>query len=426
MASVDGRPWMMQGRPVVNRTLDANLVLDGALYQLWEGFGGGLSEMGWEALQSLSGPERKRAVNTLFAHEDEGCRFHYARIPVGASNLALAPYSHNDAAGDVAMKRFSVARDRERLIPFLRLPLARIRKFKVLACPWSPPAWMMAGAGGGGSLVWTTVMLEAYALYLARFVEAYRDEGITIDHLMIQNEPSSPGRRPGCVWTGAQLRDFIRSYLGPMLAKRRVPVKLWLGALGTEGYDEIVQAVLSDRLAMRFLSGVACQRGGRSLLGRIRRAFADLPLMLSDCGEGDGANTWAQAHDTFRAVHQAVTSGACACLHDNLVFPQGGSDLEGCGRNSLLAVNRESRSFAVTPDYHVFRHLSGLTDRYAVRMGLSGAWADRALAFFNESDESRILVVHNPEPESRRVVLDDGGRKLVLMLPPDSFNTIVV
>lgn len=425
IASTPEKNWVVQGRPVINRKLDSSLAFDGGMHQLWEGFGCGVSEMGWEALQALSGAERKRATNALFNRE-EGCCFHYARLPVGASNLAVSPYSCNESAGDLAMKQFSITRDRERLHPFLRLPLERIRKFKVLACPWSPPEWMMTRIDGVGRIGWTPAMLDAYALYLARFVEEYRRIGIAIDHLIVQNDPVTGRRNPGCMWTGAQLRDFIRNHLGPVFRKRRLATKLWVGSFEAARYAEVVLPILSDTLAMQFVTGVACQHGGLPLLERIRRAFPDILLMHSDCGGGNGDNTWIQGHHTFAVVRKAIADGASSCIYDNAVFFQGGRDAEGLGRNSLLAVDRENRRFAVTPDYCVFRHFSAWVDRYAVRLGLVGEWADRAVAFFNEADESRILVIHNPDGESRRVVLEDGERRLVLMLAPRSFNTVIV
>ena len=427
IASTPARLWRVQGRPIAaTRIANVNLRLDETLDQLWEGFGGGVSERGWEALALLKGSDRSRAYHALFNHE-EGCRFHYGRIPVGASNLALDAYSLNDAPGDLSMKQFSVARDRKRLIPFLRIPLERIPKFKIVACPWSPPDWMKASpAADRGRLAWNPVMLESYALYLARFVEEYRSEKIRIDHLLIQNEPTAGGRQSGCFWTGAQLRDFIRNMLGPMFVKRRITTRLWLGALDSSSYSDTALTVLSDPIALQFLSGVACQHGARDMLPRIRRAFPDILLMQSDCGEGDGRNAWEQAHGVFNVVQRAITSGAGICLYDNMVFPEGGRNREGLGMNSLITVNPEKRTFALTPDYHVFRHFSCLTDRYAVRLGLSGDWADRAVAFFNEQDESRVLVVHNPDTKLQRVVLDDHGRRLIMVLQPQSFNTVVL
>ena len=426
IASTPLRPWALQGRPITSRKSDVNLRFEGGMFQLWEGFGGGLSERGWDALALLKGGDRLRALHALFSHE-EGCRFHYARIPFGVSGAARAAYPQPAALNDLAMKTFVMARDHEALIPFLRIPLDRIRKFKTVACPWSPPDWMKEPAGSGcGRIKWEPGILEAYALYLARYIQGYRKAGIIIDHMLIQNNPADQSGRPGCYWTGAQLRDFIRDYCGPVMVKQRVPVRLWLGALDSPDYADYALTALSDPKAMQFIAGVACQQGGQQTLLRIRRAFPDIRMMQSDCGAGDGLNTWAQGQATFTGIQQAIAAGVDVCLYDNLVFPAGGVTLAGHRLNSLIAVNETDRTFVLTPDYYVLRHFSCFVDRYAIRLGLTGEWADRAVVFYNEDDESRVLIVQNPEPEFRRVVLEDGDRRLVMTLQPQSFNTVVL
>lgn len=425
VASDPKRAWAINGRLVTTRKSEVNLRFEGGMFQLWEGFGGGVSERGWDALSSLKGADRLRALQALYSPE-EGCRLHYARLPVGASDMARSPYSHDTTADDLTMKAFSIARDHECLLPFLRYPLGRIRKFKTVACPWSPPEWMKVQGGGCSRIKWEPVMLESYALYLARFVRSYRQEGFIIDHLLIQNEPSRKARQPGCYWTGAQMRDFIRNYCGPMMVKQKLSVRLWLGALDAPDYADYALATLSDPIAMQYIEGVACQHEGRHVLVRIRRAFPDILMMQSDCGAGDGQNTWAEGHATFSVFQQAISAGANICLYDNMVSLAGGKTLEGRGRNSLIAVNAMDRTYQLTPEYYVLRHLSGFVDRYAIRLGLAGDWADRAVAFYNEEDESRILVIHNPELELRRVVLDDGTRQLTMLLQPQSVNTIVL
>lgn len=396
------------------------------MLQLWEGFGGGLSEKGWEALNVLGGRDKVRILHALF-NPEEGCRLQFARIPVGASAMAKSDYSHNSTPNDLGMRFFDTARDSEALIPFLRIPLNRIRKFKTVACPWSPPQWMKETGGGGGDRIkWESMVLEAYALYLARFVQSYRREGIVIDHLLIQNEPAANTGVPGCHWTAAQLRDFIRNYCGPVMMKEKLSVRLWLGALDSPDYNDYPLTALSDPLAMPFIAGVACQHRGRGTLARIRRAFPDMLLMQSDCGAGDGRNTWMQGHDTFAVVQQAIAAGVNICVYDNMVSAAGATTLSGRSLNALIMVDPQKRTGVFTPDYHVLRHFSALVNRYAVRLGLTGEWADRAVVFYNEDDESRVMVVHNPAATAERLVLADGDRRLVLMLPPQSFNTVVL
>lgn len=61
-------------------------------------------------------------------------------------------------------------------------------ELKILASPWSPPRWMREGDNmvGGGPL--KADMLDDYAAYLRKFVEAYQAQGIPIYALSMQNE----------------------------------------------------------------------------------------------------------------------------------------------------------------------------------------------------------------------------------------------
>jgi glucosylceramidase len=71
------------------------------------------------------------------------------------------------------------------------------------------------------------------------------------------------------------------------------------------------------------------------------------------------------------------------------------------------------------------RHFAQFIDKGAVRLGLAGEWAGNAVVFINP-DDSRVLVVQNPMPGARRMVLIDGDRLVTALLPPDSFNSIVL
>jgi glucosylceramidase len=59
---------------------------------------------------------------------------------------------------------------------------------KVLALPWSPPAWMKQnGSLNGGSL--KSDAYGALGQYFAKFVQAYKAVGIPIWAVSVQNEP---------------------------------------------------------------------------------------------------------------------------------------------------------------------------------------------------------------------------------------------
>ena len=184
-------------------------------HQVIEGFGGCFNEMGWQSLQTLPEDCRTQVLHDLF-DSTSGCGHSWCRVPIGASDYAFEWYSHNEHDGDVAMEHFSIARDHSSLIPYIRAAVSIQPNLRLFASPWSPPTWMkQPRAYNNGVLRWEPEILEAYALYLLRFVEAYRAEGLPVQQLHVQNEPNSDQKFPSCVWTGAKMRDFIRDYLGP-------------------------------------------------------------------------------------------------------------------------------------------------------------------------------------------------------------------
>lgn len=415
MASTPERPWMIQGRPLTTRKSQAGLRFEGGPDQLWDGFGGCFHEAGWLALSALKAVDALRVLQSLF-EDGMGPRLSVGVIPVGGTCRSSDPRSLNEVEGDLAMRHFTLRRERDWLFPFVREALRRARKFKVIALPWSPPAWMKAPRGD--RLAWQPEMLAAYALYLARFVQDCRREGIPVHRLCVQNEPAGPGPEPACHWTPAQLRDFVRNHLGPKFEHLRVTAELWMGALDQNDYDGVA-AILRDALAMQYVKGVALQGAGGAMGVRLHRALPDQRWMLLEGGGDAAGNGWDAAHAVFAAMRGAMAAGAMACIHGNLILP---SDAAG---NALISVDPAAGTYTLTPAFHALRHLSAGLDRNAVRLGLAGEWADRAVAFMNE-DDSRILILHNPAGEPRRAVVADGDRLLNLMLPPCSFHTLVL
>lgn len=83
---------------------------------------------------------------------------------------------------------------------------------KILASPWSPPAYMKDNKStiNGGKL-----LLEHYgdyAAHLNNYVKYMSERSITIDVVSIQNEPDWHPDYDSCDWTGAELRNFVRDY----------------------------------------------------------------------------------------------------------------------------------------------------------------------------------------------------------------------
>ena len=105
-------------------------------------------------------------------------------------------YSYNDDVGDLEMANFSLAEeDLNFKIPLIltAMQLSK-RNITFFGSPWSAPAWMKTNdkMTGFGQLKGKAgdKYHKAWALYFAKFIEAYNDRGVKIWAVTAQNEPS--------------------------------------------------------------------------------------------------------------------------------------------------------------------------------------------------------------------------------------------
>lgn len=87
-----------------------------------------------------------------------------------------------------------------------------------------------------------------------KFIDAYAEQGITIDMVMYQNEAYSYTPYPGCAWTAEGTVRFNRDYLAPTLRSRHPEVKLYLGTFNTNRQD-YVEKILADEKLQESISG---------------------------------------------------------------------------------------------------------------------------------------------------------------------------
>jgi hypothetical protein len=83
-----------------------------------EGFGGCFNEKGWDALSVLDDEARSSVLQGLFG--EQGLRWALNRMPIGSSDFSDSYYSLDDSAGDLSMSNLSLARDEEKLLPFIK------------------------------------------------------------------------------------------------------------------------------------------------------------------------------------------------------------------------------------------------------------------------------------------------------------------
>src|SRR5690349_3007326 len=102
VTTTESKPWIARG---IDSTPAAtpNLELTGTRHQTLKGFGGCFNELGYAAFKTASAADQQKILHDLFS--DDGCRFRFCRVPMGASDYALEWYSCNENDGDLAMEK---------------------------------------------------------------------------------------------------------------------------------------------------------------------------------------------------------------------------------------------------------------------------------------------------------------------------------
>lgn len=432
--------WSQKECTFATGSSDATLFLDGREYQTMYGFGGCFNEQGWKVLLTLPDSKRVSIMEELFSPQKANLNF--CRLPIGANDYSLDWYSLDDVPGDYKLEHFSLKRDQETLMPYIKEAMILAPELKLFASPWSPPTWMKdPPVYNWGKLIWTSENLEAYANYFIRFVQGYEENGIPIQQIHVQNEPVANQKFPSCMWTGEELKIFIRDYLGPALVKSGLSTELWLGTINapgcdynrlifdkwaTEDYDYFANMVLSDPRALQYITGVSYQWGGKIAIQRTFESWwPRLRLMQSEneCGFGD--NTWEYARYVWTMLKHYIGNGAESYLYWNMVLEPVGRSTWGDPQNAMITVNPLTGGIKYNPDFYVMKHFSAPIQRGAVRLGIGGTFAGDSLVFRNP-DGSLVLELFNPFERIFTIAADIEGVRYYFQLEPKSVNSIVL
>ena len=448
VSTTESHPWILQKQlKTVKSDVKSDVTISSKdQLQSIEGFGGCFNELGWTSLNSLSADDKQTIFKELFA-PGQGANFTVCRMPVGANDFSRDWYSYDETAGDFELKNFNVRNDIETLIPFIHEAQKFNPNLKIWASPWSPPSWMkwnnhyacastgngMAekfrnqlqhdkqGKEGSNMFIQEEAYFKAYALYFSKFIEAYRDQGINISTIMPQNEFNSCQIFPSCTWTASGLTKFIGKYLGPEMEKLKV--EIMFGTMERPN-EALVDTVLNDPEAGKLIKGIGFQWAGKGAIAGLHKRYPGLKLYQSEQECGDGKNDWKYCRYTWELMKHYLNNGASAYMYWNISLPEGGFSRWGWQQNSLLTVDPLKKTYAYNHEYYLLKHLSHFVKPGAKVLKTEGIF--RNILAFKNTDKSIVLVLQN-ETDSEKIVQIRVDKQLFkVLVPPDSFNTLIL
>jgi glucosylceramidase len=403
-------------------------------YQQMDGVGGSLTDSSaWLIWNELSASQQTTLMQQLFS-PSSGIGISFLRQPMGASDFsASGNYSYDDMpAGqtDPNLTNFSVEHDATSIIPLIKQALTINPNIKVVALPWSPPAWMKTtGTMNGGNM--NTTYFPSLAQYFVDFVQAYQQQGIPVYALSVQNEPlySTTGY-PSEYLAATDESTFIANNLGPALSSAG------LGRVNVFGYEHnwdntaYPETVLGSSAAP-YVAGSSfhCYAGVPSAQSTVEAAFPAKSIWFTECS-GITSSTFSGdlVWNAENLLIGATRNWARSLSLWNLALDQNSGPKNGTCTNcrGVVTIDDSVSPSTITfnVEYYILGHLGKFVTPGAHRINSNtfGSGSIEDVAFQNPNG-STVLFVLNSANNSGAFTVSFGGQSFNYTLPAGAVAT---
>ena len=364
-------------------------------YQTIDGFGFALTGGSAYVISGLAEPAKTDLLNELFGTDGTHIAISYLRITLGASDMSASAYSYDDVPGDVTLANFSIDREKNDLIPVLQKIIAINPNIKILACPWSPPAWMKDNNSfTGGSL--QAQYYDVYASYFVKYIQAMKANGITIDAVTPQNEPRNAYNTPAMLFPAINEAAFIKKNLGSEFQAAGLKTPLICNDHNTD-HPEYAKSILADDDAAKYVDGSAFHLYGGNInaIGPVHDAYPNKNLYFTEQATFAGGSFGGDLSWHVSNLIVGATRNWCRnVLEWNLASdPNYGPHTSG-GCSTCLGAVTIGTAVTRNVSYYIIAHASKFVRPGAVRIASDQQSSLLNVAFKN-TDGSKVLIVLN-------------------------------
>ena len=407
-------------------------------FQPFIGIGGALTDAAAETFAKLPAARQDELIAAYYS-ADRGIGYTLARTNIHSCDFSSESYTYV-TEGDKDLTSFSIAHDLRYRIPLIKRALAATgNRLKLFASPWSPPAYMKNNNDmlHGGHL--RPEFYRAWAIYYTKFIKSYRQAGVPIWGITVQNEPMATQTWESCVYQATDERDFVKNYLGPAMVEqglRDVHVMVW-----DHNRDLIVQraqTILDDPAAAKYVWGIAFHwyedwSGGTQMYDNVALVHQLYPTKHLLFTEGTPANfdstaygRWSMGEAYGRSMIHDFNSGTEGWTDWNILLDERGGP-NHVGNFCFAPVHADTRTGTLiyTNSYYYIGHFSKFIRPGARRILASPSRSMLLTTGFVNDDGKVVVVVMNPTAQGGPYNLTVGGASVEITTRPHSIQTVV-
>ncbi|HET9709040.1 MAG TPA: glycoside hydrolase family 30 protein [Gemmatimonadales bacterium] len=410
----------------------------GKTFQTLIGIGGALTDASAETFAKLPAAAQDELLQAYYS-TDRGIGYTLARTNINSCDFSSDSYTYV-TEGDSTLATFSIAHDLKYRIPLIRKAMAATgNRLTLFASPWSPPAYMKSNHDmlHGGTLL--PAYYRAWALYYTKFIKSYRQAGVPIWGITIQNEPMATQTWESCTYQAEAERDFLKNYLGPTMVREGlsdVHIMVW-----DHNRDLIIQrakTIFDDPDAAKYAWGIAYHwyedwSGGTQMydnVALVHRLYPGKHLLFT---EGTPANfdstaygRWSLGEAYGRSMILDFNSGTEGWTDWNVLLDERGGP-NHVGNFCFAPIHADTRSgkLIYTNSYYYIGHFSKFIHPGARRIMAVASRSMLLVTAFRNVDGSVAVVVMNPTAKGGEYYLTVGTSAIKVTTRPHSIQTLV-
>jgi glucosylceramidase len=406
-------------------------------FQKYLGIGGAITDASSEVFATLNETQQNKLLESLYGKD--GIGYNIIRTSIHSSDFGLGSFTYVKE-GDADLKTFSIEKDKEKRIPFIKRAIDLIKNDLVFyASPWSPPAFMKSNKNmlQGGKLL--PEFRQAWADYYVKFIKAYEEEGIPVWGLTIQNEPMAVQRWESCIYTADEERDFLKNYLGPTLEKEGLgDKKIVVWDHNRDLISERANTIFEDPEASKYAWGIGFHwyetwTGGLPKYDNLKNINESFPsknmLFTEGCQEGfdtERLHFWPNAERYGNSMINDFNSGVVGWTDWNILLDERG------GPNHVqnfcfapIHANTKTGELIYTPTYYYIGHFSKFIKPGALRVSTTTSRTTIESTSFQNENGSIVTVVMNKTDHTIGYKLIVGAAETYLEIQPRAMQTII-
>ncbi|MDF2539616.1 MAG: glucosylceramidase [Herbinix sp.] len=402
-------------------------------YQTFEGFGASLTEAAAFTWHQMPKTLQEEFIEACFS--ESGLNYTQARMSLDSCDACLSNYSAMEDEKDSKLNSFSIKRDEEYVLPFAAAINEGIKEpITVMLSPWSPPPFMKTNGekNHGGKL--KKEYQELWAEYFCRYIKEYRNHGINVKRISIQNEPAAVQRWDSCIYSAQEEKEFLRDYLYPALQQHSLTdLEIYIWDHNKERAVERALTII-DQDTDYMISGIAFHwySGDHfEALSMLRERFPGKKLIFSEgCVEYSKFSSGNQLANARMYGHDIIgdlNGGAQAFIAWTILFnSEGGPNHVNNLCEAPIMYDLESKTMEKKLCYTYIGHFSKYIVPGSIRIGMSKFTDKLDVTAFERPDGTLAVVIMNRTDEEMTVYLRLQQELLELNVPRDSIGTALL